>query len=165
MDIDVEEELNERLNGEDFYDGGDGARYFYDTIREFKLERSRVLLGADGIEKADEGGMNYMLLHSGYTMDPDEVNVPKVPYDWVEPSPNTSKREPNFDKVDNPGRWIILSYYPVFASGAKGSQYKANCIPAGCHPVPPKEGGATIRTYGGWNVSTRGGRRGETRMS
>ena len=38
------------------YDVGDNARYFDDTMREVKLERSRVLLGADGIEQDDEGG-------------------------------------------------------------------------------------------------------------
>ena len=77
MDIDVEEELNERVNGGDLDDVSDNARYFGDTMREIILERPRVLLGADGIEKDDEGGVNFMLLHAGYTMDPDEVKVPK----------------------------------------------------------------------------------------
>ena len=56
MDIDVEEELNERVNGGGLDDGGDNTRYFDDTMRVFKLESSRVLLGADGIEQAEEGG-------------------------------------------------------------------------------------------------------------
>ena len=133
-------------------------------MREFKLERSRVLLGADRIEQADKGGMNSMLRHVGYNMDPEEVKSPKSPYDLVDLSPNTSKREPNFYKVDNRGRWSSLYYYPVFASGAKGSQYKANCLPAGCHPVPPNKDGAAIRTHGVWNFSNKGGRRGKTRM-
>ena len=55
----------------------------------------------------------------------------------------------NFDKVDNPGRCSSLSYHPLFSSGAKGSQYKANCLPAGCYLVPPNEDGAAIRTRGG----------------
>ena len=67
----MEEELNERLNGGDLDDGGDDERYFDDTMRVYKLERSRVLLGADRIEKADEGGMKYMLLCVGNTMDTD----------------------------------------------------------------------------------------------
>ena len=48
-EIDVEEELNERVNSGDLDGGGDDARYFYDTMREFKLESSLVLLGADSI--------------------------------------------------------------------------------------------------------------------
>ena len=81
------------------------------------------MLGADGIEKANEGGMNYMLLHVGDTMDPDEFNIPKVPYYWVGPATNTPKREPNFYLVDNPGRWSSLSHHPLFSSVEKGSQY------------------------------------------
>ena len=76
LDIDVEEELNERVNGGYFDDFGDNARYFDDKMREVKLESSRVLLGAERIEQADEGGVNSMLLHVGDTMDPDEVKIP-----------------------------------------------------------------------------------------
>ena len=61
-----------------------------------------------------------MLLHVGETMDPDEVKIPKAPYDWVEPAPNTSKGGANFYKVKNLGRCSSLSHHPVFASGAKG---------------------------------------------
>ena len=46
--------------------------------------------------------MNYVLLHAGDTIDPDEVKVPKSPDDWVQPTPNTEKVEPTFDKVDIP---------------------------------------------------------------
>ena len=62
-------------------DGGDNARYFDDTMRSFKLDKLRVLLGYYWIEQAGEGGVNSMLLHDGDTMDPDEVKVPKSPYD------------------------------------------------------------------------------------
>ena len=62
-----------------------------------------------------------MLLHVGDTMDPDEFNIPKVPYYWVGPATNTP-REPNFDLVDNPGRWSSLSHQPIFAYVAKGIQ-------------------------------------------
>ena len=76
VEIYVEEELNERVNGRDSDDDGDDARDFDDTMREVKLERSRVLLGDDGIEEDDDGGVNSMLLHVGDTMDPDEVKIP-----------------------------------------------------------------------------------------
>ena len=35
--------------------------------------------------------MNSTFIHAGDTMDPDEVKVPKPPYYWVDPSPNTEK--------------------------------------------------------------------------
>ena len=52
----MEEELNQGVNGGGLDDDGDNTRYFDDTMRVFKLESSRVLLGADGIEQAEEGG-------------------------------------------------------------------------------------------------------------
>ena len=102
MDIDVEEELNERGNSGDSDDDGDDARDFDGTMREVELERSRVLLGGDGIDQAGEGEMNSVLLHAGDTMDPDEIKFPKPPDDWVDPAPNTAKGGATFDKVYNP---------------------------------------------------------------
>ena len=66
------------------------------------MERSHFFLVDDRIEKAEKGGMNSMLLHVGDTMDPNKVKVPKTPYYWVDPPPNTSKRGDTFEKVDNP---------------------------------------------------------------
>ena len=53
--------------------------------------------------------MNSVLLHAGETIYPDEFKVPKVPYNWVEPSTNTEKRWPTFDKMENQGGWSIFS--------------------------------------------------------
>ena len=73
-------------------DVGDNSGYFDDTMREVKLERSRVLLGSDRIDHAEVGGgVKSMLLHVEDTMDPDEFKIPKASYDWVDPAPNTSK--------------------------------------------------------------------------
>ena len=72
--------MNERGNGGDLYDDGDNARDFDDTMRGFKLERSRVLLEYYRIEKADEGDRKSMLIHVGDTMKPYEVNTHKAPY-------------------------------------------------------------------------------------
>ena len=78
--IDIEEELNGRGNGGDLDYDGENTIDFDDKMREFKLDISRVLLGDDKIEKANERGMNSVLLHVGETMDPDGVKVPKSPY-------------------------------------------------------------------------------------
>ena len=116
MDIGVEEELNERGDCGDSDGVGDDARDFDDKMREIELERPHVLLRDEGIYKADEGGLNFLLLNAGDTMDPDEVKVTKAPDDWVDVAPNTAKREPNFDKVDSPDKWSILSYRHEFTS-------------------------------------------------
>ena len=52
-EIDVEEELNERVNSGDLDDDGDNARDFDDTMREVELDMSCFLLVYDGIEQAD----------------------------------------------------------------------------------------------------------------
>ena len=93
--------------------------------------------------------MNSVLLHSGVTMDPDELKVPKAPDEWVYPAPNTLKGGSTFEKVDNPGRWSSFSYRPALASESQGGQYKARCLPAGCQAVPPNEYDAAIHTHGG----------------
>ena len=89
VDIDVQEELNQRGNGGDSDNVGDNARDFEDTMREIEWEKSRVLLGDDSIEKSGEGGTKYRLLRVGDTMEPYEVKVPKPPDDWVETDTNT----------------------------------------------------------------------------
>ena len=61
--------------------------------------------------------MDSVLLHSGDTMDPDEVKAPKPPDHWVDPAPKKAKGDPNLDKVYNPGGWSSFSYRPLFASG------------------------------------------------
>ena len=68
MEIGVEEGLNEGRNGGYLDDDGDNVRDFKDTIREVEFGRSCVLLGSNGIEQDDEGGMNSVLLHVEDTM-------------------------------------------------------------------------------------------------
>ena len=52
--------------------------------------------------------MKSVLLSYGDTIDPDEVKVPKAPYDWVDHPPNTEKEEPTFEQVYNPVGWILI---------------------------------------------------------
>ena len=44
-----------------------------------------------GIEQSDEGGVKYVLLHAGDTMDPDELKFPKATYERVDPAPIIAK--------------------------------------------------------------------------
>ena len=53
VDIDVEEDLNERIIGGNSDGDCDYAREFGGTMREVELERLHVLLGDEGIEKFD----------------------------------------------------------------------------------------------------------------
>ena len=80
------------------------------------------MLGDYGIEQAGEGGIKYMLLHGGDTMDPDDVKVPKSQDEWIELPTNTAKGYPTFEKLDNPDGCSSFSFHPVFASGAQGGQ-------------------------------------------
>ena len=66
------------------------------------------LLGYEGIEKSDKGGMNSVFIHVRSIMEPDEIKFHKAPDDWVDPSPNTAKGDPILNKVNNTGRWSIF---------------------------------------------------------
>ena len=118
-------------------------------MREVKFERSRALLGDDGIEKYDEGGMNSGFLHVGENMDPDEVKVPKPPNDCIDPDTNTAKGDPEFNKLYIPCGQSSCSYRNVFKSVSHVGQYKFHCIPARFQPVHPNEDDNTIRTHEG----------------
>ena len=83
-------------------------------------------------------------------MYPYEVKVPKPPYDWFDPAPNTSKGGHTFDKVYNPGTWSSFYYLPEFLSRSQGGQYKFHCLPDGCQPVLPNEYDSFIFTHSGW---------------
>ena len=70
----------------------------------------------------------------------------------------------NFDKVNNPGGWSSFSYCPVFDSESQGGKHGAHFLLDCCQPVPPNEDDSAIGIHGAWKFSTRGGRRGKTRI-
>ena len=94
-------------------------------------------------------------------MDPDEVKSPKALDDWVGHVINTSKGEPTFQKLYNPGGCSSFYYFPVFVSGAQGGQCKAHCLPSGCQSVTPNEEDAAIFTQEGWIFFYKGCKKGE----
>ena len=49
------------------------------------------MLGDYRIERVDEGGVNYVLLHIGYIMYPDKFKVTKALDEWVYPAPKKEK--------------------------------------------------------------------------
>ena len=77
LEIDDQEELNDRENGGYSYEDGDYAQFFDNTMRQFDFKRMNILLGVDSIDDSIEGWMNYALLHVGDTMDPNEVKIYK----------------------------------------------------------------------------------------
>ena len=58
------------------------------------------MLGNEGIEKSDKGGMNYVLLCVGEIMELDEVKVTKELDEWVDPPPKTANGDHTFDQVE-----------------------------------------------------------------
>ena len=108
--------------------------------------------------------MKSVLLHVGYVMDPDNFKVSKTTDDLVGPVTNTENGDPTFKKVENLGGRSISSYGSVFVSVLQGNQYRFCFLPVGFQPVPENEDNTVIHTHRGWNFSTNGGRRGNTRM-
>ena len=105
-----------------------------------------------------------MLIHFGYTMYPYEVKVPKPPYDWFDPAPNTSKGGHTFDKVYNPGTWSSFYYLPEFLSKSQGGQYKFIVSQMAVSQFCQMNTTLSFLHIVGGFFSTKGGRRGKTRM-
>ena len=135
VDIDVEEEMNERGDDRNQDGDGDDSQYFDESMREVELNRSLVFLGYDGIDRSDEGDMNSVLIYVGDTMDPGEFKLPKAPDDWFDPSTNTAKGYPNLDQFYNTEGQSSFLYRAVFESVAQGGQYKGHFPPNVCHPL------------------------------
>ena len=83
---------------------------------------SDFMSGDDGIDKYDEGGVKYLLLRVGGTMDPYEFKVIKAPDDWIEISTNTEEVGYTFYHMDNPVVYSSFSCRPVFVSISQGGQ-------------------------------------------
>ena len=85
-----------------------------------------------------------------------DVNILKVPNDWVTPEPNTVHGEPAFADVDNPGRWPQFCFRPEFTGRGNASKYAHHSMPTGIHPCPknPDDGqrvsGEWRFNYDGW---------------
>lgn len=78
---------------------------------------------------------------------------PSAPDGWQRPAPKTARGEPEFDTLDNPGKWTDFVYRPRFETG-KGSKYLHHSLPTGATVVPKDATGK--RTVGGWEFHYSG---------
>ena len=84
-----------------------------------------------------------------------DTKVIKPPEDWVRPAKKNGD-EPNFEDLDNPGKWSDFIFRPVYD---KKNKYLRHELPTGCTPVPiDKETGKRIQNgweffYNGWKSS------------
>ena len=155
MEIDLEEELNKRVNYGDLDDDGDNARYLYNTMMEVELERSNFLLGDDGIEQADEGGINSVFLHFGETMDPDAVKVPKPPDDWVDPAPNKARGGGYLRQSGQPSWMDYPLLPPCICVWITRIPIQFSLSPSWLSYSSVKWNHAAICTHGGWIILPR----------
>ena len=82
-----------------------------------------------------------------------DVRISQPPKDWTSPRTQTTRGEPNFDEVDNPGEWPEYCYRPMFNGQARTSKYKHHCLPTGAMPVPMTDG---KRELNGWEFHYKG---------
>jgi hypothetical protein len=80
---------------------------------------------------------------------------PTAPPEWVAPPPKTDLGEPEFEDVDNPGKWSDFTFRARFNKRKK--EYAYHAMPTGATPVPidPATGTRSIEDwtfhYGGWH--------------
>ena len=82
------------------------------------------------------------------------VKIPRVPIDYVAPLVRPERQEPNFEDVDNPGKWPRYCFQPKFLSRSKNSLYTRHTMPTGAVPVPKNKHGE--RKIGDWEFFYQG---------
>jgi hypothetical protein len=94
------------------------------------------------------------MLHRGERAAPAEAfPVPSTPTDWEPPAPNTSKGEPDFSMLDNPGDRTPFTFRPDFDK-TNPKQYKKHSLPTGATPVPADAEGK--RSHSEWEFHYKG---------
>ena len=83
-----------------------------------------------------------------------DVKIYRTPEDWVDPPAQSSRGEPKFEDIDNPGCWSRYVFRPSFASRSKTSKYKHHALPTGCQAVPKNVNGK--REINGWQFYYQG---------
>ena len=68
--------------------------------------------------------------------DDKDIKVIEIPDDWIMPKPDKTKKDPAFDKSDNPGVQDSYSYHSVFEIKGKAKKtYTCNVLPTGYIPM------------------------------
>ena len=139
---DVEEETNEVGDGGDSDVEGDDLAEHDEAMTTAIAERLATAADDDGNEIIDDGDRSSILLKKGFHPD---INIPSVPENWVPATQKVEKGEPNFDEIDNPGKWCNFTFRPEF--GSNGGAYTKHTLPTGATPVPEVDG---KRCRGAW---------------
>jgi hypothetical protein len=145
---DVEEETNEVGDGGDSDVEGDDLTEHDEAMKTVILERLATEADDDGNDIVDDGDSNCILLKKGSHP---EIKIPGIPDNWVPPHQKVEKGEPNFDEIDNPGKWCNFTFRPEF--GAHGGAYTKHTLSTGATPVPEVDG---KRCRGPWEFFYQG---------
>jgi hypothetical protein len=131
---------------EDEHDEGDGGdsdteAAGVDDQYEAMLEVVDDGIAHLGIQEDDDNlgannNDNALILHLGERNTPAELlPVPGTPLDWQPPLSNTTKGEPDFSTLGNPGEWTPFTFRPDFDK-TNPKQYKKLSLPTRATPVP-----------------------------
>jgi hypothetical protein len=145
---DVEEETNEVGDGGDSDVEGDDLAEHDEAMTAAISERLATIVDEDGNDIVDDGDSNYIELRKGSHP---ELHIPGIPLSWVPAVQKVEKGEPDFDALDNPGRWCNFTFRPEFASN--GGVYTKHTLSTGATPVPEVDG---KRSRGPWEFHYQG---------
>jgi hypothetical protein len=98
---------------------------------------------------------------------PSDIKLPQKPSEWVIPTNQPTRGEPEFVNVDNPGDWDRYIFKPTFEGRARTTKYKFHQLPTGARPVPKNDNGLREEKgwsfhYKGWKAENKSYRRGAT---
>jgi hypothetical protein len=106
-------------------------------------QRNQLML----IKREHVSEENLFLFQKG--IDP-EIRYCEAPEDWEPARRKEEQGEPDFESVDNPGKWSAYTYRPVFKKKNKKekAEYSHHELPTAAVPVPKDDNGK--RVINGW---------------
>ena len=116
----------------------------YDAALKDKL--LVIVKEEDDIKECTSDQLDNWVLNKGLD---DDLNWSKVLAEWKASAHNVANQQPEFDSVDNPGKWPEYSFRP----NPRG-KYQYHRLPAGVIPVPKNEEGT--REVDGWKFHYQG---------
>ena len=158
-DLDIGE-----ADGGDSDEEGTEVELFEESYMKAMLERVSHGDVDMHVQEINNGDIAYVIAKKGVITEDDSnvdllAKVSGTPEEWEVPQKKDSNgNEPDFDKLDNPGKWSSFIFRPVYKKVGIGKDakytYLKHELPTGCTPVPLNDNGKRI--YKGWEFFYNG---------
>ena len=157
-------EMEEVGDGGDSDVEGDLAEELDDAVQESINENRAHIDDKEAIEFSDRNVIKLSPSESDKWRKDLEKYIPSHPDNWQRDPPKIEQGKPEFDLIDNPGKWSDFIFRPEFeTSRSVRGKYKGHFLPTGATPVPVGPDGKRSQSgweffYNGWDNEAKKGR-------